>query len=295
MIFNINTFNSNYFLLLYRYKDFNTQVLLYYLLISVSDILLLLLMLGVFSLEKDFLAISLSLLISEFLVFVFLFSKFCIRNYKHGNDNSFKVDLQTSLLYKVFFILIVISLIDISDKYFLSYLGEGQITYYTYGLYTPLMIRQSLDIRSNFFVQINKAKSFSQTKTIFFNTIKKLIPFFLIGVILLVGSLEILETTIYKVFKIEDIDLFKNIIYLGILITPLYMIWDLFYRFYYREDQINKLLVLVILGLVINVLLNYSLGIHLTWGIYGILISTLIVFLFYNLLSFKYFFIRNKE
>lgn len=294
-IWGILNINSNYFLLLYRYKNFNRRVLLYYLLISLFDILLLLAMLNFISSDYKFVAISFSLLLSEFIVFTLLFSKYCISNYRIGNDQNFKLNLEVPLLSKVFFILIVISCIDITDKYFLSFLGEGKITYYTYGLYAPLMIRQSLDIRSNFFVQINKAVSLAETRVIFFDTLKKLIPFFLLGVVLLIGSLVVFERAIQTVFKIEDIQLFKNIIYLGILITPLYMIWDLFYRFYYREDQIKKLLILVIVGFTINILLNYIMGIYLTWGIYGILISTLTVFLFYNLLSFQYFFIRNKE
>jgi len=287
--------NSNFILLLFRYQERNTRVLLYYLLIAVFDSTLLLLMLNISQSESQFLAISLSLLISEFLVLVLIFSKYFFSSYRKGKDASFKLDLEINTLYRVFLILVVVALIDISDKFFLSFLGEGQITYYTYGLYAPLMIRQSLDIRSNFFVQINKAQSLSDTRVIFYKTLKKLVPFFILGTILLIAATELFGEFIQKVFHIDNIEVFKNIIYLGILITPLYMIWDLFYRFYYRENQINKLIKVVVIGLVINLGLNYFLGLQLSWGIYGILISTLIVFLFYNAVSYRYFFTPRKR
>ena len=157
------------------------------------------------------------------------------------------------------------------------------------------MIRQSLDIRSNFFVLINKAKSLEHIKMIFYKTLKKLAPFFFLGIIILLVAIELLEEVIKNNFHIENINVFKNIIYLGILITPLYMIWDLFYRFYYRENKINRLVKIVVVGFFVNIVLNFFLGFSLSWGIYGILVSTLTVFLFYNLLSYRYFFIKSKQ
>ncbi len=286
--------NSNFFLILNRYRESNKLVLTYYSLIIILDISILLLSLFYFNSEFNYLAISLSVFLSELIVLLVLFSKQIFTTLKKVKDESFKFNIEKSLLFKVFLILIVISFIDISDKFFLSFLGEGQITYYTYGLYAPLMIRQSLDIRSNFFVQINKVDSLKQTKLIFFKTIKKILPFFILGVIVLLISVELSESLITNYFKIDDFLLFKRIIYLGILITPFYMIWDLFYRFYYREKKINKLIVIVILGLMLNIGLNFLIGIKLSLGIYGILISTLIVFVFYNFMSYNYFFLRNK-
>lgn len=286
--------NSNFFLILNRYRDANKLVLTYYLLIILLDILLLFLFLFLLTSEFNYLAISLSIFLSELIALLFLFSKQFFKTLKKVKDNSFKFNIEKPLLFKVFLILIVISFIDISDKFFLSFLGEGQITYYTYGLYAPLMIRQSLDIRSNFFVQINKVDNLSQTKLIFFKTIKKLLPFFLLGVIVLLISIEFFESFITNNFKIENYLQLKKIIYLGILITPFYMIWDLFYRFYYREKKINKLIVIVITGLILNIGLNYLIGIKLSLGIYGILISTLIVFIFYNFMSYNYFFLKDK-
>jgi len=294
-LWGILNINSNYFLLLFRYKESNSKVLLYYLLIAIFDIFLLISILTFLKSEDSFLSISVSLLISEFLVFMLLFSRFYISIYRKGNDNLVTLDLEKKTLYKVFLILVVISLIDISDKFFLSFLGEGLITYYTYGLYAPLMIRQSLDIRSNFFVLINKAKSLEHIKMIFYKTLKKLAPFFFLGIIILLVAIELLEDVIKNNFYIENINVFKNIIYLGILITPLYMIWDLFYRFYYRENKINRLVKIVVVGFFVNIVLNFFLGFILSWGIYGILVSTLTVFLFYNLLSYRYFFIKSKQ
>ena len=39
-----------------------------------------------------------------------------------------------------------------------------------------------------------------------------------------------------------------------------------FYRFYYRESEIGRLMILVLVGLLINITLNYGLGIYLSWG-----------------------------
>ena len=286
--------NSNFFLIVNRYQNQNRKVLLYYLFIALLDIALLITMLYAFS-KNTFLAISFSLFIAEFLVFFTFFLKQLFRSYQNAKKTSFSLNIEKSLLFKVLFILIVISFIDISDKYFLSFFGEGQITYYTYGLYAPLVIRQSLDIRTNFFVQINKSENLKETKQVFFRTLKKLIPFFLLGVIFLLVTVEISEELIKTHFKIQDFKLLKRIIYLGILITPMYMIWDLFYRFYYRAKKINKLFKVVFLGLISNIILNYLLGIKFNLGIYGILLSTLIVFLFYNFVSFNYFFKKSTS
>ena len=73
------------------------------------------------------------------------------------------------------------------------------------------------------------------------------------------------------------------------------MIWDLFYRFYYRENKINRLVKIVVVGFFVNIVLNFFLVFSLSWCIYGILVSTLTVFLFYNLLSYRYFFIKSKQ
>ncbi len=75
-LWGILNINSNYFLLLFRYKELNKRVLSYYLLIAIFDILLLLLILNFLESENSFFSISVSLLISEFLVFMLLFSKF---------------------------------------------------------------------------------------------------------------------------------------------------------------------------------------------------------------------------
>lgn len=289
-LWGILNINSNFYLIVYRYREENSKVLVYYLLVILIDIFLLLIFIYTFSSKYSFSAISLPILISELLVFSILFSKFLFLKSSNREEKLTSFNIDKSLLYRVFFILIIISFIDISDKFFLSFLGEGQITYYTYGLYAPLMIRQSLDIRTNFFVQINKVDTLKETKNIFFKTIKKLLPFFVLGVIFLLIAIELFENIITGYFRISNFTLFTRIIYLGILITPLYMIWDLFYRFYYREQKINKLIFIVILGLILNIGLNFLLGIKFNYGIYGILISTLIVFVFYNCISYYYFF-----
>ena len=93
--------NSNYFLLLFRYKDYNTKVLLYYLLIAAFDVVLLFLMLKILNTDNHFLGISLSILISEFLAFILLFSRYCFSSYQNGKDHSLKLNLGVSRLLRV--------------------------------------------------------------------------------------------------------------------------------------------------------------------------------------------------
>ncbi|WP_405563145.1 hypothetical protein [Polaribacter sp. Asnod6-C07] len=290
-VFNIN---SNLFLLINRFKNNNNVVLIYYCSVIVLDIILLIALLYLFNSEIDYLAISLSVFLSELIVFLFLFLKPLLKFIKHKTVDIINNEIHNESMIKVFVILSIVFFIDLSDIYFLSYMGEGLITYYTYGLYAPIMIRRSLDIRTNFFVQINKVESMKEIRLIFLKTLKKLIPFFIIGVIILIIGLELFKDFIFNYLNIKKMIFFKNIVYLGILITPLYMVWDLFYRFYYREQKINKLIIIVILGLILNIGLNFLLGIKLNYGIYGILISTLIVFVFYNSISYYYFFLKNK-
>lgn len=288
----IMNINSNYFLLIFRYNSKNTRVLLYYLLISIFDILLLISFIEwIPNLSlNSFIAISLSILISETIVFFAIFSKFFLKTFRIGRVHYFNEKLSFQMFFKVFIILLIIALIDITDKYFLSLLGDGSITYYVYGLKAPLIIRQSLDIKSNFFVQINKLNSVKKINKIFLSTIKKLTPFFILATILLVITVQLFEKNIVKLFNIEDYNLLKQIIYIGIIIVPFYMIWDLFYRFYYRKNMVNKLLIIALFGFIANIIFNYLFSFVFPFGIIGILISTLLVFLFYNIISYRNFF-----
>lgn len=294
-IWGIVNVNSSFLILLLRYRNKNKKVLRYYFSIAILDFSFLFLLIYFFSINFQFLSISLSLLLSEVFVFFIIFRRFILKLINKNVEESFKLNLEKETLVKVFIILILVSLIEISDKLFLSFLGDGKITYYTFGLYAPLMIRQSLDIRSNFFVQINNSTSFDGLKKIFFSTIKKVSFFLVPGVFLLLSILNIYDSTIKSLFEINDIQLFKNIVYVGVVITPLYMLWDLFYRFYYRENKIKLLLLVVFFGLIINILLNYLLAFEYSLGIYGILFSTLGVFLFYNLFSYLYFFTNHLK
>lgn len=294
-IWGVLNVNSNYFLLILRYQNKNTKVLLYYLLIAVFDFTLVYSLLNFFSISNNYIFISSSILIAELLAILILFSKDIILiNNKGKEGKGMLVDFQKKNLLAITIILVLIGLIEISDRYFLSLLGEGSITYYIYGLHAPLMIRQSLDIRTNFFVQLNVAKRFNDAKSIFFNTLKKLAPFYLIGTIMVILCVNFLENFIVNLLKIDNFTLLKNIIYFGLIITPFYMVWDLFYRFYYRQNEIKKLLLYVVLGFLINIVLNYVLAIQLHFDIYGILVSTLAVFIFFNLAGYFVFFQRGK-
>lgn len=288
--------NSNYLLLVYRYKLKNYEVLIYYFLIALFDILLLMIIFNGLLNNSDYnyISISLSMLVSELLVFFLVFYRFVKVVFFFKADDTFKLNLDLETFYKVLGILIFVALIDITDKIFLSFLGEGKITYYTYGLYAPLVIRQSLDIRSNFFVQINMIHDMNDVNKVFFKTIKKLAPFFITGSICLVIVTETFENQIVNWFKLDNFSLLKSIIYIGIIITPFYMIWDLFYRLYYRQRMVKKLLTITLFGFLLNIIFDYVLSIVFNWGVLGVLISTLFIFAFYNFISYKTFFFNKN-
>lgn len=290
--------NSYFFLLIFRFLSKHRKVLLYYFLFAFFNLILILVFIKtrVFSTEYLFISISLSILISELLTYLIVFYKFSVKVFLFQSVSHSRIYFSRDIkkIFKVLLILILVSLIDVSDKAFLSYLGEGNITYYTYGLYAPLMIRQALDIKSNFFAQINQLNTREEINKIFFATTKKVMFFFLIAVGFLVITLECFKEVILSLrfFTFESFDLMRNIVYLGIVITPFYIIWDLFYRFYYRRDMINKLLIITTFGFIVNLILNYSFCIVFSLDLYGIILSTLLVFIFYNVISYKVFFKR---
>lgn len=300
-LWSIVNINSYYFLLIFRFLTKNKEILRYYFLIAFFGLLFLFVIIyaNIFSKENLFIAISLSILLSECVTFLIVFSKYNYEMIKIKQQPGFKIDISNDIMeiFKVLVILILVSLIDVTDKTFLSYLGEGKITYYTYGLYAPLMIRQALDIKSNFFAQINQLNTSKEINKVFFVTLKRIMFFFVIAAITLVILFESLEHIIIVDFELvskEGYDIIRGIIYIGVIITPFYMIWDLFYRFYYRTDLVNKLLLLTLTGFIINLILNYSFSVLFGLDIYGILVSTLLVFLLYNIISY-YVFFRNPN
>ncbi|WP_430428587.1 hypothetical protein [Maribacter litoralis] len=299
-IWSLLNINSYYLLLVYRYLRYNQKILTYYLLISFLNVLLLIVYLKApfVSKEYDFLSLSLSILLSEFCVFYIVFGKYIrlvIRS--KGELNIFLSSKDFKKVALIMLVLIIISLIDIVDKSFLSSFGEGAISIYTYGYYAPLIIRQALDIKSNFFVQINLLRDGKKINQVFFSTVKKICLFFVIAASVLLLIVQVFDKNIIALNIVTSNQFFeiKDVLLVGLVITPFYMVWDLFYRFYYRRKIIFRLLIVSLIGLIFNVLLNYILGIYFGFKILGIMYSTLAVFMFYNFYSYYIFFVKKRN
>ncbi|MCX2718546.1 hypothetical protein [Lentiprolixibacter aurantiacus] len=287
-IWAIISINSNYYLLIYRYQLKNKRVLFYYSLLSLLDVVILVVLhkLNIFGDSLSFLALAMSLVMSEAIVFLLLFSKYTYKVFSSGQAALCDEKLPVVYFFKVLGILVVITLIDITDKYFLSFMGEGSIVYYVYGLKAPLIIRQSLDIKSNFFVQINELKTLDEVRQVFFKTLKRLAPFFMLAALVLVIVVEVFGSAIISFFKLDNLLLLKKIIYIGVITVLFYMVWDLFYRYYYRSGKIDLLLKVAFIGFVLNIIFNYIFAISLKLEVLGVLISTFSIYCFYTVVSY---------
>ena len=67
------------------------------------------------------------------------------------------------------------------------------------------------------------------------------------------------------------------------------MIWDMFYRLYFRFKRIDSLVKIVFLGLLLNISANYIFGILLNLKEVGVVLSTLLTFVYYNVVSLHVF------
>ena len=71
-----------------------------------------------------------------------------------------------------------------------------------------------------------------------------------------------------------------------ILILPIYIIWDMMYRIYYKNDYLNSLFLIMLIGVVLNYVLNYIFVNVLFMKTSGIALSTFIVLSLYCSYSF---------
>ena len=282
--------NSNFYTVLFRYRNQSKIALFYFIFVAVIDFCFLMSLLH-FTTHQSSSLISTSLLFTEFFalsILLFTFWSF----YKEQLVSLKPVDYKlifSNKEFKIIGVLIIISLIEVSDKVFLEKMGTSAVTYVTYGMFVPLLLRQALDVRSHFFVRLNTIKSKAGIKKEFIITLKTLMRFFIFGALATFVFLVLTQEKWVMFFNITKISVFWNVIIFGIILMPLYMTWDMFYRLYFRFKKLNLLVKIVFIGLLLNITANYIFGVLLNLNEVGIVLSTMLTFVFYNLISFLVF------
>lgn len=278
--------NSNFYTILFRYRNQSKIALFYFLFVAVVDFCFLILVLHFTSVQSSSL-ISISLLSTEFFALSILLFIFW-RHYKKQLILLIPADFNIRFSRKelnIIGVLIIISLIEVSDKVFLEKMGTSAVTYVTYGMFVPLLLRQALDVRSHFFVRLNTIESKADIKKEFFLTLKILMRFFSFGALVMFVFLILSQEKWVIFFDITKVSVFWNIVILGAISMPFYMSWDMFYRLYFKFKKIDLLVKIVFLGLMLNIIANYALGIVLNLNEVGIVLSTLLTFVYYNVVS----------
>lgn len=294
LLWSLLNINSNFYTVLFRYRNQSKIALFYFLFVAVVDFCFLMSLLY-YTPNHSSSLISISLLFTEFFALSILLFTFW-SYYKEQFVSLKSVDYNlifSNKEFKIIGVLIIISLIEVSDKVFLEKMGTSAVTYVTYGMFAPLLLRQAMDVRSHFFVRLNTIKSKAGIKKEFILTFKTLMRFFILGVLVMFLILVLTQEEWTMFFNVAKISVFWNVIILGAILMPLYMTWDMFYRLYFRFKKLNLLVKIVVFGLLLNITANYTFGVLLNLNEVGIVLSTLITFVFYNLISF-FVFKNNK-
>ncbi len=239
--------------------------------------------------ELSFMMLSFPLMIAEFLVIGYLvFSTrelFALKISFHNLHSHLAYVSKEFLVAAV--ILSIITLIDITDKSFANYLGNGSVSLLSYGLMTMLILRQSIDVKSQFYDKLGSHKG----RAIFVlqsKFLKRQIALVLIGyAIIILGYLVIGKFILIEYLAIDLVNLkrIEHVFLLSLIILPNYLYWDLNYRIYYHLKKLKSLLLVIISGFVINIILNWLFSVFMDFGVEGIVLSTLSVLVFYNLYS----------
>ena len=113
--------------------------------------------------------------------------------------------------------------------------------------------------------------------------------FFTFGVLAVFTFLVFTQEKWVLFFDIKKVSVFWNIVIIGAISIPFYMTWDMFYRLYFRFKRLDLLVKIVFLGLLLNVSANYTFGILLNLREVGVVLSTLLTFVYYNVVSLHVF------
>lgn len=238
------------------------------------------------------LLISFAILLSEVFLFIKYYNNVNVLFLKEYR--SFNLDLKLKKKYIINLthsvgLIVCVYLIDITDKYFSSIIGEGYTTVLTYGMWLPLMIRQVLDLKSVFYHKLQSSLSIQEDMNILFVTIK--------WIVYIVFPIIILFIAMYTFLDYESIRDFVNINYeqyndllrvflIYSFILPIYIVWDMLYRIFYKNNILNKLFFIMFSGVFLNGILNFIFINSFHMKATGIALSTLLAMSFYVFTSF---------
>lgn len=293
--FIINSFN----ILLLRLENEYKTIGVYFLLFPLSVSLFIIVGHYLFQFNTSLL-VSISILFAEISLVLFLKNKIA---YKYFNISKlFILSLYSKTralqILKSFSLILVVYLIDVTDKSFSYKLDEGYTTVLIYGSLFPLMIRQALDFKSVFYHKLQDSLSIKNDLQIFYQTLRWfgyiIIPLI---AILYLGSNFIKIEFLNKFIEIRENQFsdLMSVFFVYIFILPIYIIWDMMYRIYYKNDFLNKLFVIMFIGVFLNYGLNYFFVKILYLKTTGIALSTLIVLSSYCLYSFLLLKIEEKK
>lgn len=295
-------FVSNAFIILLFRLMLNYKIIGKYFFFTPVLILLLAILINVFFNIKQELILSFSFLFSEIMLSTYLCFKLPIKRILRFNLLYFKFNYKKEVIIDIFYSFSLISsvyIIDLTDKYFAYQLGNGYTTILIYGSLFPLAIRQALDIKSVFYHKLQYSNSIkNDIKLLVTTIIWLLIIIFPLVVIFFILSYFVNYSLLKDITQIsfeQFIDL-VNVFKIYILILPVYIIWDMLYRVYYKNRQLEKLMKIMFFGLLINVLMNYIFIYNFKMTSNGIALSTFIVLFYYcTVASVQLFKNKNKE
>lgn len=238
------------------------------------------------------------MLLSELFLFIYLQLKTKTKLFFNEKLNLISLfdKKKISQIVKSFSLISAVYIIDVTDKSFSYNLEGGYTTVLIYGSLVPLIIRQALDFKSVFYHRLQYSLTINSDLHIFYQTLKWLLCIIIPLIVLLSILLQFLKLNyLNKFIKItqEQFDDLLNVFNIYMLILPVYIIWDMMYRIYYKNNYLNKLFKIMLIGVILNYLLNYFFVNIIDLKTSGIALSTLIVLTIYCFYS--YMLLRIKE
>ena len=209
--------------------------------------------------------------------------------------------LITKSSVSVLIILFLVYSIDATDKYFTTLLNSEKFgaSLLIYGSLIPLILRNTFDVKTLFFTEINKEKKYINQlalfKIILFKIYKLYIPIMTI-ICILANYLGYYFLTIFELnFSLNQLKIIVSILIIYSFLTPLYIFWDLCYRFFHLYNHKISVTLLISIGYIINFIFNYVLALKYNMGVIGIALSTFIVYMFYTFISILYLIFLKKS
>lgn len=286
LFFIVNSFNILVLRVNHRYKTIGLYFLLFPLFVSIFVALAY----YVFYF-KNSIIVSVSILLAEALMVIYFNQKIAFKYLNLSKVKALKFFNKERFIQTItsFSLIIAVYIIDVTDKSFSYKLEGGYTTVLIYGGLLPLMIRQALDFKSVFYHKLQESNSIKEDLIIFNQTLKWLLYLLLPIMTILFSIFQFINYKhLSKLFNFNELHFedLMNVLFIYIFILPVYIIWDMIYRIYYKNKFLNKLFFIMLVGVILNYLLNYMFVYYFHMKASGIAFSTLLVLSIYCVYSF---------